>query len=85
MKARVTVYPRPGLLDPQGKAIHQALQRIGFDAVTAVRAGKSFELDLAASDAEEARRQLREMCDKLLANTVVEDYRFELLGDGVEP
>ena len=79
MRAKVTVYPRPEILDPQGKAIHQSLQRIGFEGVTKVRAGKSFEIELEAADAADAQEQLDRMCRKLLANTVVEDYVVELL------
>ena len=79
MKARVTVYPRREILDPQGKAIRDALSRVGFPGVDDVRAGKSFEISLADGDAEAARRQLRDMCERLLANTVVEDYAVELL------
>ena len=86
MKARVTVYPRREILDPQGKAIRDALSRVGFPGVEDVRAGKSFEISLQAKDEEAARRELRDMCEKLLANTVVEDYSVELLGgDGVRP
>ena len=80
MKARVTVYPRREILDPQGKAIRDALSRVGFPGVDDVRAGKSFEISLAGEDPEAARRQLRDMCERLLANTVVEDYSVELLG-----
>ena len=79
MKARVTVYPRREILDPQGKAIRDALSRVGFPGVDDVRAGKSFEISLGAADREAAGRELREMCEKLLANTVVEDYSVELL------
>ena len=79
MKARVTVYPRREVLDPQGKAIKNALARIGFAGVEDVRAGKSFEIELATDDREAARRELARMCEKLLANTVVEDYAVELL------
>ena len=86
MKARVTVYPRREILDPQGKAIRDALNRVGFPGVEDVRAGKSFEISLGSSDPETAGRELRDMCEKLLANTVVEDYSVELLGaDGVRP
>ena len=86
MKARVTVYPRREILDPQGKAIRDALSRVGFPGVEDVRAGKSFEISLQASDEEAAKRELRDMCEKLLANTVVEDYSVELLGaEGVHP
>jgi phosphoribosylformylglycinamidine synthase len=79
VKARVTVYPRREVLDPQGKAIKNALARIGFAGVEDVRAGKSFEIELATDDREAARRELARMCEKLLANTVVEDYAVELL------
>jgi phosphoribosylformylglycinamidine synthase subunit PurS len=82
MKARITVYPRREILDPQGKAIRDALARIGFGEVSAVRAGKSFELELRAADAAQAEQALRRMCEKLLANTVVEEYAFELLEEG---
>lgn len=82
MKARVTVYPRREILDPQGKAIRDALNRVGFPGVEEVRAGKSFEISLGSSDPEAAGRELREMCEKLLANTVVEDYSVELLDGG---
>jgi phosphoribosylformylglycinamidine synthase PurS subunit len=86
VKARVTVYPRREILDPQGKAIRDALSRVGFPGVDDVRAGKSFEISLAGEDPETAARELREMCEKLLANTVVEDYAVELLGvDGNHP
>jgi len=86
VKARVTVYPRREILDPQGKAIRDALSRVGFPGVDDVRAGKSFEISLESEDPETARRQLRDMCEKLLANTVVEDYAVELLGvEGAHP
>jgi phosphoribosylformylglycinamidine synthase len=74
----VTVYPRREILDPQGKAIRDALSRVGFAGVEDVRAGKSFEILLGTDDPGEADRQLREMCEKLLANTVVEDYAVEI-------
>ena len=74
MKAVVTVMLKNGVLDPQGKAIHHALEGLGFGGVNDVRAGKMIELDLAdgTSDAE-----IEEMCKKLLANTVIENYRIE--------
>lgn len=78
MKATITVYPRREILDPQGKAIRDALGRIGFSGVEDVRAGKSFEIELAEDDREAAGRQLEEMCQRLLANTVVEDYDIDL-------
>ena len=80
MKARVTVYPRREILDPQGKAIQSALARIGFKEVREVRAGKSFDIDLGVDDAQKAGDLLGAMCEKLLANTVVEDYEVEVLG-----
>ncbi|HEX2223410.1 MAG TPA: phosphoribosylformylglycinamidine synthase subunit PurS [Thermoanaerobaculia bacterium] len=87
MKARVTVYPRREILDPQGKAIRDALSRIGFAGVEDVRAGKCFEIQLGTDDPAAAESQLRDMCQRLLANTVVEDYAVEILrGDvGVKP
>jgi phosphoribosylformylglycinamidine synthase PurS subunit len=80
LKATVTVYPRREILDPQGKAIRDALGRIGFSGVEDVRAGKSFEIDLAETDRKAAGRLLEEMCRKLLANPVVEDFRVDLEG-----
>jgi len=77
--ARVTVYPRREILDPQGKAIRDALARVGFEGVLDVRAGKSFEIRLGLEDREAAMRQAREMCQKLLANAVVEDFAVEIL------
>ena len=79
MKARVTVYPRREILDPQGKAIRGALVRAGFAEVEQVRAGKSFEIELGGDDPQNAGERLRQMCEKLLANTVVEDYEIELV------
>ncbi len=76
MKAVVTVMLKPGVLDPQGKAIGQALQHLGFANVGEVRAGKRIELDLAETDPARARAQAEEMARKLLANTVIE--RFEI-------
>ena len=81
MRARVTVYPRPEILDPQGKAILQTLQRVGFSSVRKVRAGKSFDVDLDVEDREEARQMLRGMCEKLLANPLIEDYEIETIAE----
>ncbi len=78
MKARVTVYPRREILDPQGKAIRNALHRVGFEEVSEVRAGKSFEIELEAADHEAARQQLEKMCQQLLSNPIVEDFELEL-------
>ena len=82
MKARVDVYPRREILDPQGKAIRGALERAGFAGVADVRAGKSFEIEFAAKDAAAGQAALEQMCEKLLANTVVEDYRIAILDEG---
>jgi len=84
LKARVTVYPRREILDPQGKAIQGALARLGFPEVRTVRAGKSFEIDLGVDDAQGASERLGAMCEKLLANTVVEEYRIEVLEEAGE-
>lgn len=78
MRAKVTVYPRKEILDPQGKAICNALHRVGFGEVSEVRAGKSFEIEIEAVDEVTAGARLREMCDKLLSNPIVEDYEVEL-------
>jgi len=75
----VTVYPRKEILDPQGKAICESLNRVGFHTVEEVRAGKSFEVRLNETEAAAAETALRTMCEKLLANLVVEDYEIELL------
>ena len=80
MKAIVTVYPRREVLDPHGKAIGQALARVGFEEVREVRAGKSFQIELGIEDPTLARERLRRMCETLLANTVVEDYSIEIEG-----
>jgi len=80
MKARVFIIPKEGVLDPQGKAIAHALQTLGFSGVGEVRQGKVIDLDLAETDQARARAQLDAMCQKLLANTVIESYRVELVG-----
>lgn len=79
MKARVFVMPKDGVLDPQGKAIAHALGTLGFQGVGEVRQGKVIELDIAETDQARARAQVDAMCRKLLANTVIESYRVELL------
>ena len=80
MKANVHVTLKRGVLDPQGKAIGHALQSLGFDGVDEVRQGKFIELDLAETDPEAARKAVEAMYQKLLANTVIEDYRIDLVG-----
>ena len=79
MKARVTVMLKTGVLDPQGEAVRHALGSLGFQGVQGVRQGKVIELDLAETDAAKAETAVKAMCDKLLANTVIESYRVELL------
>ncbi|MCC6000835.1 MAG: phosphoribosylformylglycinamidine synthase subunit PurS [Pararhodobacter sp.] len=79
MKARVHVMLKTGVLDPQGEAVRHALGALGFDGVEAVRQGKVIELDLAETDRARAEDQVRAMCEKLLANTVIERYAIELL------
>jgi phosphoribosylformylglycinamidine synthase PurS subunit len=74
VKAIVTVMPKPGVLDPQGKAIARALGHLGFGGVGEVRAGKVIELELAATDAEAARKEAAAMAEQLLANTVIESF-----------
>jgi phosphoribosylformylglycinamidine synthase subunit PurS len=78
MKARITITLKNGVLDPQGKAIEGALHALGFAAVANVRQGKLIELDLPAADDAAARTQLEDMCEKLLANTVIENYNIEI-------
>jgi len=80
MKARVDITLKTGVLDPQGKAIQHALGSLGFAGVEGVRQGKVIELDLAETDPAKAEATLKEMCEKLLANTVIENYRIEVLG-----
>ena len=77
MKARVLVTLKPGVLDPQGKAIQHALEGLGFDGVNDVRAGKLIELDLADGTDDAG---IEDMCRKLLANTVIENFKIERLG-----
>lgn len=78
MKARITVTLKPGVLDPQGKAIEHALEGLGFDGVEEARQGKLIELDLADTDKGEAMARVEAMCEKLIANTVIENYAIEL-------
>ncbi|MGL4414514.1 phosphoribosylformylglycinamidine synthase subunit PurS [Roseinatronobacter monicus] len=77
MKLRVFVTLKPGVLDPQGEAIRHALSALGFEGVNGVRQGKVIELDLTEGDTDKANEQARAMCDRLLANTVIESYRIE--------
>lgn len=77
-KATVTVMLKPGVLDPQGRAIGHALGTLGFDGVGEVRAGKVIEFELAAADAVQAKEQAEAMARRLLANTVIESFRVEI-------
>ena len=79
MKARVQIMLKDGVLDPQGEAVRHALGTLGFAGVEGVRQGKVIELDLAETDAAKAEAAARAMCEKLLANTVIESYRVEIL------
>jgi phosphoribosylformylglycinamidine synthase len=78
IKARVTVTLKNGVLDPQGKAIEGALGSLGFEGVNQVRQGKVLDLELAGTDKDKAESDLKAMCDKLLANTVIENYTIAI-------
>jgi phosphoribosylformylglycinamidine synthase subunit PurS len=80
------VKPRPGLLEPEGKAIHHALESLGFEGIEDVRVGKVMDLELEATSPDEAEEAVREMCRKLLANPVTEDFEVAVMGrvDGGE-
>jgi phosphoribosylformylglycinamidine synthase subunit PurS len=78
MKAIVTVGLKPGVLDVQGKAVANALHDLGFGDVSDARVGKVIEIDMASQDRAAAYDQVREMCERLLANTVIESYRIEI-------
>ncbi|MCB1443642.1 MAG: phosphoribosylformylglycinamidine synthase subunit PurS [Methyloceanibacter sp.] len=78
MKARITITLKPGVLDPQGKAIEGALHALGFDGVDGVRQGKFIEVEVTENDPERARAEIERMCEQLLANTIIENYAYEL-------
>ena len=78
MKAKVYVTLKKSVLDPQGKTVQHALETLGFGEVKDVRMGKYIELELGTADKAEAEKKLKTMCEKLLANTVIEEYRYEL-------
>lgn len=78
MKAKIHVTLKQGILDPQGKAIEHALDSLGFKNTTNVRVGKYMELDVAENDRAKAEVTVKQMCEKLLANTIIEEYRYEL-------
>jgi phosphoribosylformylglycinamidine synthase len=79
MKVRIFVRLKPGVLDPQGRAVHHALEGMGFDGVEDVRMGRLIELEVAEGTSEET---LKAMCEKLLANTVIEDFTIQASGQG---
>mgnify|MGYP005713706875 FL=1 len=79
MKARIKIMLKNGVLDPQGEAIKHALNNIGFESVTGVRQGKVIELDIEGSDKNQVRSQIENMCNKMLANTVIENFEIEIL------
>jgi phosphoribosylformylglycinamidine synthase len=79
IKAIVNVYLKAGVLDSQGKAVHHALDSLGFNSVKDVRVGKQIVLQLEETDKEKAMRDVTTMCEELLANTVIEDYNIELV------
>lgn len=80
-KARIQITPRPSILDPQGKAVQQAVHQLGYDAVEGIRMGKYAEVTLAATDRAEAERLARELCERVLANPVMEDFAFTVEPD----
>jgi len=79
IKARITVTLKNGVLDPQGKAIEGGLGALGFEGVDSVRQGKVFDMSLEGDDAKAAEKSIADMCEKLLANTVIEDYAVEIV------
>lgn len=81
MRATIRVTFKPGVLEPQGKAVLHSLHTLGFSGVTGVRVGKLIEMDLDATDPEQARADIARMCDELLASPVVEDYEIALNGE----
>ena len=78
MKARIKIMLKSGVLDPQGAAINQALNNIGFESVTGVRQGKVIELEVDGSNKNEVRSEIENMCNKMLANTVIENFEIEV-------
>ena len=83
MKARIEIFLKNGVLDVQGKAVEGALQDLGWASVDQVRVGKVIEFALNADNADAAQTEAKAMCEKLLANTVIESYRVEIACDGV--
>ena len=83
MNAKIYITLKKGILDPQGKAIRQSLLSIGHNEIKEVRVGKIIEIKMNGTSKEDGENKLKEMCEKLLANTVIEDYRFEIESDAV--
>jgi phosphoribosylformylglycinamidine synthase PurS subunit len=81
LQVRVFVTPRMGILDPQGRAVESSLQSLGFKNVSGVKVGKYITLEIDARTASEGRAEAKKMCEALLANPVIEDYRFEVDGE----
>lgn len=79
MKANIYITLKNGVLDPQGKAIQNALGHMGFDGVDSVRQGKFIEVEINETEKSKAEAAVKEMCEKLLANTVIENYKFDLV------
>jgi len=79
LKVRVTVMLKGGILDPQGEAVKHALNSLGYNQVKTIRQGKVIEINLDETSEEEAKQNIKKMCEKLLANTVVEDYEIEII------
>ena len=84
MQAKIYITLKQGVLDPQGKAIEKALAQLGFGGINEVRQGKLIEIDFEAASSDAARQQLTQMCEKLLANVVIENYRIDIDTDAVE-
>jgi len=78
MKARIVVTPKKTVLDPQGKAVAKAIQELGVDCVTGARVGRYIELELSATDPQQARQKLEGVCKDLLSNPIIEEYRLEV-------
>ncbi|MBI1859714.1 MAG: phosphoribosylformylglycinamidine synthase subunit PurS [Deltaproteobacteria bacterium] len=82
MKARVHIFYKDGVFDPQGNTVSQALQRQGFSRVASVRMGKVIDVEMNTTSTEEAKRDVQKMCDTLLVNPVIESYQIELINQG---
>ena len=78
MKAKIIITPKKAVLDPQGKAVQNALEHLGYQGITGVHVGKYLEVELNSADKESARQKIDEACHRFLSNPVIEDYKFEL-------